>query len=157
MPGLAYCILARGKGFEVGAGKTYWNNVHVYDLSDAYRLLAEAAAAGGGKASWGKEGYYFTENGEHIWGKVSREITAKAHKMGLLKTDEVDSLDGDAVEELRPAGKFLWGANSRGTASRFRKELGWTPHGEAMSNTIEDLLKRENDLIKQEEVPPPRT
>ena len=148
LPGLARCILQRGAAFQVGAGKTFWTNVHVYDLSMVYLLLVEAAAAGGGKASWGKEGYYFTENGEHVWGQVSSEVAKRAQKLGLLESTKVDSLPPEKVDELRSYGSMLWGANSRGRASRARKELGWTPKGQPMVETIDEALRIEQEAIR---------
>ena len=71
---LARCTLQRKAGFQVGAGKTWWPNVHVYDMSKCYLKLALAASVGGRSASWGKDGYYFTENGEHVWGDISRKV-----------------------------------------------------------------------------------
>lgn len=66
LPELSRCFLERKQGFMVGEGKSQWGFVHVRDLSLVYLKLAEAAAEGGGKASWGSEGYYFAENGEHV-------------------------------------------------------------------------------------------
>ena len=59
-----------------------WANVHVEDLSDCFLKLVEAAAFGGGTATWNQEGYYFTENGEHVWSDMSRLISKDAHKKG---------------------------------------------------------------------------
>lgn len=66
IPMLAEAILRTGKGFQVGEGKAEWTNVHVYDLSDLFARLFGQALAGGGEASWGAEGYYFAQNGEHV-------------------------------------------------------------------------------------------
>lgn len=66
LPALAKGFLQKEHGFYVGAGETYWTNVHVHDLSKVYLKIVEAAAAGGGSATWGAEGYYFVENGEHV-------------------------------------------------------------------------------------------
>lgn len=66
VPGLTKSILKRGEGFQVTEGKATWNNVHISDLANQYLLLTEDAAAGGEKATWGAEGYYFSENGEHV-------------------------------------------------------------------------------------------
>lgn len=43
-----------------------WSYVHVEDLAELYLLITEAAAAGGGKAHWNEEGYYFAESGEFV-------------------------------------------------------------------------------------------
>ena len=52
---LAKCTLEKQQGLQVGAGKTFWPNVHIYDMSKCYLELIEAAVEGGGKATWGKE------------------------------------------------------------------------------------------------------
>ncbi|KAI9719912.1 MAG: hypothetical protein M1828_006042 [Chrysothrix sp. TS-e1954] len=148
LPWLARCSLQRGKAFQVGPGKTLWTNIHVKDLSKGYLLLAEAAAAGGGKATWGKDGYYFAENNEHVWGEVSHELAKHGKKLGMLQTDEVDSLPADKVGEMVGAGPMLWGANSRGVASRLRKELAWTPKGPKLVDTMDEALQVEQQLIK---------
>ena len=68
IPELARSILEKKQGFQVGAGENFGPNVYIHDLNDCYVKLVEAAVEGGGKARWGKEGYYPVENGEHIWG-----------------------------------------------------------------------------------------
>ena len=52
---LARCTLERKQGFQVGAGKTCWPNIHIYDMSKCYLELVNAATQGGGKATWGEE------------------------------------------------------------------------------------------------------
>lgn len=67
IPQLAKWTILRGKGFMVEKGETWWNHVHVLDLADLYVMLVEEAVKpGGGKATWGPEGYYFAENGQHV-------------------------------------------------------------------------------------------
>lgn len=145
IPGLAECFLKLGKAFQVNRGQNFWSSVHIHDLSQAYRLLAESAIAGpGGKASWGpSEGYFFTESDEHRWCDLSVALAQKAQKMGLLKTDEVDSLSPEEVEKMHRYGSVLWGCNSRSRASRLRRELGWTPRGPGIEDTFEEALKLE--------------
>ena len=63
-------------------GLTFWANVHVHDLSDCFLMLVEAAVSEGGRATWNTEGYYFTENGEHVWGDMAKLITKEAHAKG---------------------------------------------------------------------------
>jgi len=117
--------------------------VHVSDLSDCYLKLIEAAVAGGGKATWGKEGYYLTENGTLIWGDMSKMVAVEAHKQGLIPTDEVVSVSIEEVERLRNHGSHLWGANSRGTAIRARKLLGWSPRGKTVEDGTPQLVQEE--------------
>ena len=133
---LARCTLEQKQGFQVGAGRTYWPNVHVFDLSKVYLALVEAAANGGGKATWGEAGYYFTENGEHIWGEVSKLVASAAQQQGFISSDEVVSVSALEADKLSSHGSALWGANSRCRAIRARKLLGWSPTGTSLIDEI---------------------
>ncbi|KAL8687820.1 MAG: hypothetical protein Q9218_006112 [Villophora microphyllina] len=146
VPELARCTLQKGHGIQVGAGKTYWTNVHVHDLSDVFVSLVEDAAAGGEKASWGNEGYYFTENGEHQWGDIAKLVAAAAHKKGFISSDKVEVVPNEEVNELTAFGTGLWGANSRCRAIRARKLLGWSPKGKSLETEIPDTVAYEADL-----------
>lgn len=117
--------------------------MHINDLSDCFLKLIEAAVAGGGKATWGKEGYYLTENGTLSWGDMSRVVSVEAHKQGLIPTDEVVSVSTEEVNRLRSHGSLLWGANSRGTAIRARKLLGWSPRGKSIEAETPQLVREE--------------
>src|SRR5262249_28194925 len=68
VPELARCTLQQGHGFTVESGQAIWSEVHVHDLSQLFVLLIEAAAAKGGSATWGADGFYFAENGSFAWG-----------------------------------------------------------------------------------------
>ncbi|KAF6239815.1 hypothetical protein HO173_002361 [Letharia columbiana] len=127
IPELARSMLEKKKGLQVGVGENLGPNVHVHDLSDCYVKLVEAAVEGGGNATWGKEGYYFAENGEHIWGHISKAVAKAAHKQGFLPSDEVVSISEKEADDLAWWGSALWGANSRFRAIRARKLLGWLP------------------------------
>ncbi|KAL9059683.1 MAG: hypothetical protein Q9206_001363 [Seirophora lacunosa] len=146
VPELSRCTLQQGHGVQVGAGKTYWTNVHVHDLSDVFVALVEAAVAGGGKASWGNEGYYFTENGEHVWGDIARLVASAAHKQGFIPSPEVKVLPDDEIEGMCKAGTLLWGANSRCRAVRARKLLGWSPKGISLERDIPDTVASEANI-----------
>jgi hypothetical protein len=63
---LARMIILNGKGVRVGKGENRQTHIHIHDLSDIYVALVEEAAAGGGKATWGREGYYFASRNEHV-------------------------------------------------------------------------------------------
>jgi len=121
--------------------------VHVNDLSDCFLKLIEAAVAGGGKATWGKEGYYLTENGTLIWGDMSEVVAVEAHKQGLIPTDKVVSVSNEEVDRLRNHGSLLWGANSRGTAIRARKLLGWSPRGKSIEAETPQLVQEEGRTL----------
>ncbi|KAF2084526.1 NAD(P)-binding protein [Saccharata proteae CBS 121410] len=144
LPGLAHVTLQRGKGFMVGEGRNLWCGVHVHDLSALYLLLVEAAAAGGGNATWGSEhGFYFAENGEFAWGDVSRAVAREACKRGLIADEEVESLGEEEVEGLFEGGSYAWGTNSRSRALRARELLGWHPGMESLWETVGDVVEAE--------------
>ena len=140
---LARCILEEKRGIQVGAGKTYWTNVHIFDLSDCYLRLVEDAAMRARKATWGREGYYFTENGEHVWGHISKVVATEAQKQGFLESDEVITVPDEEANRLTPYGALLWGANSRCKAIRARKLLGWSPQGRSLEDEIPDVVASE--------------
>ena len=124
--------------------------MHISDLSDCYLKLVEAAVQGGGKATWGKEGYYFTENGEHAWGQVSRQVASAAYKQGFLPSDKVVSRSCEEAQR-RPDGtsvrSILWGANSRGKAIRARKVLGWLPKEKSMEAETLEVVSSEAKIM----------
>lgn len=132
---LAKCTLERKQGFQVGAGRAYWTNVHVFDLSKVYLALVEAAAEAG-TATWGKEGYYFTQNGEHIWGEISKVVASSAQQHGFISSDEVVSVSAEEADKLSSHGSILWGTNSRCRAIRARKLLGWSPTEKSLIDEI---------------------
>jgi nucleoside-diphosphate-sugar epimerase len=136
----AATVLKRGKGFVVGDGKNVWHEVHVQDLSDVYLALGEAAVNGGSPATWGKEGYYFAENGSFVWGDLERAIDKAAFEKGFLKTDEVDHLSIEETNKLHPVGSYAWGTNSRGHAIRARKLFGWSPHRPKLLDLVPDIV-----------------
>lgn len=153
VPELARVTLEKGYGVKVNAGRTYWNNVHVHDLSNLYLKLVEEAAAGGSTAEWadkpavwGKEGYYLCEGGEHIWGEVAQLIATEAHKQGLIQAAEVKSISTDEAAAATRGGHAMWGANSRARAKRARIALKWEPKehgiGEGLDAVVEVEAKR---------------
>lgn len=150
VPELCRTSLETGYVPKVNEGKTYWGNVHVHDLSSLYLLLVEEAAAGGSTkewpdkpATWGAEGYYFCENGEHVWSEVSQWIADEAKKGGLIESSEVKSISPEEASKRTPFGQALWGANSRARAKRGREVLGWKPQGKSLKDEIGATLEVE--------------
>ena len=143
VPDMARCTLERKGGFQVGAGKNSMPTVHVYDLSDCYLKVVETAVQGGGKATWGKEGYYFTENEEHTWGHIAKAVTTAAHKQGLIASDEVVTIAEKVANGMIPRGAVLWGANTRYRALRARKLLDWSPKEKSLDHYIPEAVSIE--------------
>lgn len=147
LPGLCAATLQLGHGLKVNEGKTYWGNVHVNDLSNLYLKLVEQAAAGSATAdwagkppTWGAEGYYFCENGEHVWGDVSQWVADEAKKQGLIESNEVKSMSAEEVKQISSFGPALWGANSRARAKRARAILAWEPKAPSFKDEVASTL-----------------
>ncbi|OJD35442.1 nucleoside-diphosphate-sugar epimerase [Diplodia corticola] len=148
---LAKITLQQKKGPIIGAGKTYWDNVHVHDLSDLFVLLAEAAATGhkDDKELWGEKGYFLVQNGEHVWGEVSKQITAEAAKEGYIPKNETFSLNKDEAFKLAGFEALSWGLNSRGKARRARKFLGWSPKAPSLEQELPSIVKSEYEQLQK--------
>lgn len=143
VPLLARSTLQQGHGIQVGAGKTFWTQVHVHDLSDLYLKLVEAASNGGGSATWNDEGYYFCEAGDLVWGDVARQVAKSAHKQGFIKEDQVKEYTADEVKNISSFGPALWGCNSRCRAVRAGKLLGWKASSPSLKEEIDATVLAE--------------
>ncbi|KAJ9207175.1 hypothetical protein DTO166G4_1208 [Paecilomyces variotii] len=138
---LAAAVLKNKKGFLVGEGKNIWHQVHVQDLSKVYLALGDAAAAGGGKATWNNDGgYYLAENGSFVWGDVERAVAKVAYEKKLIDSPEVEQLNYDQVAALNSFGPYAWGTNSRGHAIRARKLFGWKPEQPTLLELIPEIV-----------------
>lgn len=144
---LARVTMQHGHGVRVNEGLAYWTNVHVHDLSDVYLRLIEEAVKGGGAATWGPQGYYFTEHGEHVWGDVAASVAEETAKQGFIHEAKVVSVNPEEADRLTPYGSFLWGGNSRGKAIRARKVLGWRPHRQGMMDSLPEIVKEEAERL----------
>lgn len=146
---LAKLILSKQYIPITGKGKARWNNIHVADLSDIYLLLAEAAVAGKDTPGmWGGDVYYLTENGEHVWGELAALIGKRAHELGLTGALKEQSLSKDAAIEAAGFEAVSWGWNSRGKAERASKLLNWKASRCSIEEEVDEILKRENDLLQ---------
>ncbi|KAL2010369.1 hypothetical protein VTN00DRAFT_6176 [Thermoascus crustaceus] len=144
---LSASVLKTKKGILVGQGKNVWHQVHIQDLSNIYLALGEAAAAGGGNATWGKEGYYFAENGPFVWGDVQRAVAKAAFEKKLIPSPEVEALSDEEVAKILPFGLYAWGTNSRCHAIRGRKLLGWNPTKPGLLELIPDIVEVEAKVL----------
>ncbi|OJJ01912.1 hypothetical protein ASPVEDRAFT_83434 [Aspergillus versicolor CBS 583.65] len=94
---------------------------------------------------WGAHGYYFTENGEHVWGNLSSAVGEEAFKQGYIKG--APDLREWSIDEAvnSPAGfeAASWGMNSRGVAERARKILGWKPQERSLYEELPDIVRSE--------------
>lgn len=133
---------------QIGKGLARWNNIHVYDLSELFGALVQAALDPARKDDaeiWGAKGYFLTENGEHVWGKLAPYIGEQAYKLGYLKEQpQVKELSFDEATQT-PAGfeAASWGLNSRAKALRGHRVLGWTPKERSLEEEIPDVIAAE--------------
>jgi nucleoside-diphosphate-sugar epimerase len=146
---LAHLILTGGYIPIIGQGKARWNNVHVADLAQLFVLLTEAAVAGKTDSElWNEKGYYLVENGEHFWADLARAMGRKAVELGLLEGElEEKSLGKDKAIDQAGFEAVSWGFNSRGTAERAKRLVGWEPKAAGIEDTIEEILKDEKSRI----------
>ncbi|KAL2839632.1 hypothetical protein BJY01DRAFT_219100 [Aspergillus pseudoustus] len=145
---LTRLILEQRRGLQFADGRTFWNAVHVFDLSRLYLALVEDAVhtlypegggkGGGGKATWNSDGYYLVENGIYHWGEIAQRITSEAKKLGLLPSESVRSVGVEDQALLEPAGRPVTNYAVRAEAVRARRLLGWAP----VEGTLEEEIPR---------------
>ncbi|KAK2801813.1 hypothetical protein FQN50_007558 [Emmonsiellopsis sp. PD_5] len=140
---LAKTVLKRKRGIQVGKGQNIWHQVHIEDLSDLYLSLGEEAAESRGNATWGRDGYYFADNGPFVWGDIQKAVAEAAFAKGLVPSSDPEILDGTQTEAEFTAGAHAWGTNSRGHALRARKLLGWNPHRPVVFDLIPSIVEGE--------------
>jgi len=108
----------------VGAGENVWSTLHIEDLCQAYLRALEAAPAGS---------FFYLENGETSFKLIAESI-------GRLlggKAAQGWSLD-EAISQWGPmAVWFSLGGNSRVSADKARRMLGWKPKGAGLFEEIE--------------------
>jgi len=146
---LAKQTLKLGMAPIVGKGLSEWDNVHVTDLSDLFVLLVERAAtwtdaqSSDDKEIWGEKGYFFAENGHHVWGELSKTVAGVAKQKGLIDKEATIPLSKDKVFEVGGFEGLSWGLNSRGIAKRASKFLGWKPTGPTLEEAIAEVMDGE--------------
>jgi len=125
VPSLIRQAVKSGVPRYIGAGANIWSTVHVDDVASAYLLALEKAPAGS---------FYFIENGEASLKSIVESI---ARLLGGKRAAESGSND-EAIAEWGPqAAWFSLGGNSRVSAARARKALGWQPQGADLVHEIE--------------------
>lgn len=147
---LTKLILTQGYIPIIGEGKARWNNIHVHDLSEVYRLLVnKAVEEDSSEELWGSKGYILTENGEHMWSDLARLIAKEATGQGLIADPKEGSLGKDAALEQAGFEAVSWGLNSRAKARRARKFLGWTPAQPSIEYEAPNIVRDERERLGQ--------
>jgi nucleoside-diphosphate-sugar epimerase len=108
----------------VGRGVNRWSNVHIADVVALYRLALEKAPAGA---------FYFVENGEASFAEIGEAI---ARRLGLGPVQSW-TVEEAAREWGMGHARYSFGSNSRVRAKRARRELGWAPAHDSVTQWIE--------------------
>ena len=124
LPQLARVARERGRPAHVGRGLNVWSNVHIDDVAELYACALSEAPAGS---------VFFCENGEASWRDMAAAI---GQAIGLAEDPEALSLE-DSLRALGIGAVTSFGSNSRVSAEKARRMLGWTPS----AGTLWDDLK----------------
>lgn len=96
---------------------------------------------------WGNNGYYFTENGFHVWGDLARTVAQTAYEKGYIPAAEVEPMNKDEAMEIAGFQLVSHGLNSKGKARRARKFLGWQPKERSLAEEIPTIVDSEARLL----------
>jgi nucleoside-diphosphate-sugar epimerase len=125
VPNLIRQAVKSGIPRYIGAGENVWSTVHIDDVASAYLLALQGARAGS---------FFYLENGEAGLKPIVESI---ARLLGGKRAAQSWSID-EAVAEWGPqAAWFSLGGNSRVSAEKARRMLGWTPAGAGLFHEIE--------------------
>lgn len=148
--------VARRRAFVVGEGKNVRSWCHIHDVVSVYLLLVEDAVAerGGAKAraSWGKNGYYFSATNEIVQRELAERVGAALLKRGVIESAEPISLSVDDVRTMLGGANggalalYVFASSSRSRADRAVKELGWN----SLDTTLWDELEADIDAALAE-------
>lgn len=150
VPEFVQALLKTKESFYLGKGENMRAVTYIGDVVALFMLLIEQAVQGGGKAQWGREGFYFAVSGEVQWKQAAEAISKHAVEHGWLPKDtKVVSYNQEQVGAFTPDAPeralYLWGSNSRADSAR-AKMLGWKPSGpdfyDALSEDITVALKQ---------------
>ena len=62
---------------------------------------------------------------------------------GLVDSEGIASVTGAEAERMHKHGRLLWGSNSRCSAVRARRLLGWQPVGPRIEEGVVGVVDRE--------------
>lgn len=114
-----------------------------------YLLLVDAAIAGRtDDGLWGSKAYYFTENGEHVWGELAKSTAEAATKLGYLPEATAESIDLESAKKYAGFESLSWGMNSRGRAQRAREILGWRPSRPSLLEELPTVVRSEYERMQ---------
>jgi nucleoside-diphosphate-sugar epimerase len=125
VPNLIRQAVKSGIPRYIGAGENVWSTVHIDDVADAYLLALEKARAGS---------FYFIEHGE---ASLKSIVESVARLLGGKRAAESWDIDAAIAEWGPQSAWFSLGGNSRISADKARRMLGWTPRGADLFHEIE--------------------
>ncbi len=96
---------------------------------------------------WGQEGYFLAENGSHVWREVSNQVGEAAFQKGYIKEKGAKSMNMEEMRKIAGWEAASWGLNSKGSAKRARKYLGWKPKGRSLKDEIPDIVDSEAKVL----------
>jgi nucleoside-diphosphate-sugar epimerase len=125
VPNLIRQAVRSGVPRYIGEGENVWSTVHIDDVAGVYLLALQEARAGS---------FFYVENGEASLKSIVESI---ARLLGGRRSAESWGID-EAVAEWGPqAAWFSLGGNSRVSAEKARRMLGWNPAGAGLFDEIE--------------------
>lgn len=124
VPAIFHSVLKTGAACYLGHGLNLYSNVHVDDLAEAYGLIVDHGTAGA---------VYHTVAGEANFRAIAEAVASVAGcEVRSVDFDEACSIWGTRWTRNALA------VNSRSTAPRARRELGWVP---THIDLIEDIRR----------------
>ncbi|EIN03917.1 NAD(P)-binding protein [Punctularia strigosozonata HHB-11173 SS5] len=142
-----------GAAVYTGSGGNARSWVHIEDLMKLYLSLVEAAAAGGGNADWGKEGYYFASTHESTQYDLAKASAKCLHAKGLILSPEpkqlsIEEIDGLLSDWKIPGiARYLFAGNSRTRPDRATKLFGYTSTAPTLWDVLEADFDSTNDPL----------
>jgi nucleoside-diphosphate-sugar epimerase len=124
LPRLIALAKAHGIARHVGRGLNVWAHVHIDDLVELYLLALAEAPAGS---------LFYAESGEAAWKDMA---SAVGRLLGFGPQTSAWPIE-EAVREWGPSAITSYGSNSRVSALKARKMLGWAPKARPLLDDIE--------------------
>lgn len=94
--------------------RNVWSNVHITDVVELYLLALKNAPAGS---------FYFVENGDTSYADIVATIATRLKLVAPQSRPVEEAIKGWGFGHAA----YSFGSNSRVTAAKARKELGWKP------------------------------
>ena len=125
IPGLIRSALKRKRVGVVGQGQAIWDHVHVVDrepppyscvshhsnwvlpVADLYMLILSNAVNSPNKLTYGREGWYFAENGEHTHKDLGVRLGQVLYDLGAVESPEPVYLTPEEVNAGAPVRHAL--------------------------------------------------